>query len=222
MDLVGRITVIKRSGKDGARLDWDVEKEGLLVGRHEDCDIRVQLPTVSRRHATLAVDKKSKIVTIVDHSSVNTTTVNNIGIKGKTVIKHGDKITFGDRSFRFEYDGGKTPTLEGFEVAGDENSAALINKSLDGDATQDLSKFVRVTVPKMKPKLPTVKETAPVEAPVAAPVVAPVVAPVEAPVEAPIEPPVEAPVEAPVQAPVEAPVQAAFEAPVQAPVEPLV
>jgi hypothetical protein len=33
MDLVGRITVIKRSGKDGARLDWDVEKEGLLVGR---------------------------------------------------------------------------------------------------------------------------------------------------------------------------------------------
>ena len=33
MSLIGRITVIKRSGKDGARMDWDSEKEGLLVGR---------------------------------------------------------------------------------------------------------------------------------------------------------------------------------------------
>ena len=60
MDLVGQITVIKRSGKDGATLDWGIEKSGLLIGRHEDCDIRVQLPTVSRRHASFGVDAKSR------------------------------------------------------------------------------------------------------------------------------------------------------------------
>ena len=92
MDLIGQITVIKRSGRDGATLDWQQDKSTLLIGRHEDCDIRVQLPTVSRRHASFVFDEKSSIVSIKDHSSVNTTTVNNIPIKGKTVIKHGDKV----------------------------------------------------------------------------------------------------------------------------------
>ena len=82
--------------------------------RHEDCDIRVQLPTVSRRHATLSVDKKTMLVTILDHSSVNVTTVNNIAIAGKTVVNHGDKITFGDRSFRFEYAEGKVRAVNAF------------------------------------------------------------------------------------------------------------
>ena len=95
--LVGQITVIKRSGKDGATLDWGVDKPNLLIGRHEDCDIRVQLPTVSRRHASFIVDKISKIVSICDHSSVNTTTVNNIPIKGQAILKNGDTVTFGDR-----------------------------------------------------------------------------------------------------------------------------
>lgn len=35
MDLIGQITVIKRSGRDGATLDWSLDKSSLLIGRHE-------------------------------------------------------------------------------------------------------------------------------------------------------------------------------------------
>ena len=97
MENIGHITVIKRSGKDGATLDWNSDKPGLLFGRHEDCDIRVQLPTVSRRHASFVVDGKTGLVHVQDHSSVNTTTVNNVPIQGRTVLKNRDTITFGDR-----------------------------------------------------------------------------------------------------------------------------
>ncbi|GMH77649.1 hypothetical protein TrST_g297 [Triparma strigata] len=167
MDLIGQITVIKRSGRDGATLDWQQDKSTLLIGRHEDCDIRVQLPTVSRRHASFVFDEKSSIVSIKDHSSVNTTTVNNIPIKGKTVIKHGDKITFGDRSFRFEYSSGSTPSTDNFDLNDSENVQPN-TADLEGDATQDISKFVRINAPRApraKP-LATVKET---EAPAPAP-----------------------------------------------------
>ncbi|GMH80891.1 hypothetical protein TL16_g08737 [Triparma laevis f. inornata] len=143
MDLIGQITVIKRSGRDGATLDWSLDKSSLLIGRHEDCDIRVQLPTVSRRHASFLFDDKSKVVCIKDHSSVNTTTVNNVAIKGRTVIKHGDKITFGDRSFRFEYSSGSTPSTSSLNYPDSENVQPN-TVDLEGDATQDISKFVRV------------------------------------------------------------------------------
>ncbi len=31
--IVGTVTVIKRSGDDGAQLEWNAEKTGLLIGR---------------------------------------------------------------------------------------------------------------------------------------------------------------------------------------------
>jgi len=149
MQSVGSVIVIRRSGKDGATLDWNANKAGLLLGRHEDCDIRVQLPTVSRRHATLSVDKQSGVVTLCDHSPVNPTQLNGKPMtKGMIVVKHGDVVTVGDRKFRFEYAGKCTPAAaETFIVGGDENSAPM-SANLKGDATQELSKFVRVSVPK--------------------------------------------------------------------------
>jgi antigen KI-67 len=173
MSSVGTITVIKRSGKDGARLEWDSEKSVLLIGRHEDCDIRVQLPTVSRRHATFEVDPKTKLVMIKDHSAVNRTKINDKEVSGPTVIQHGNEITVGDRKFRFEYVGGSTPAGEVSMEADSENMNPNAGADLEGDATQHLSKFVRVAAPRPrtpKPTLPTVQEAA---APPAAPAAAP-------------------------------------------------
>ena len=110
----------------------------------------MQLPTVSRRHATFEVDVKSGRVSIRDHSAVNKTNINGTEIDKVSIIGHGDEITVGDRKFRFEYHGGKTPSGE-FDVQGDaENVAPSNNAALEGDATQHLSKFVRVQVPKKR------------------------------------------------------------------------
>ena len=163
MSKVGSVVVIRRSGKDGATLDWDSSKPGLLLGRHEDCDIRVQLPTVSRRHATLSVDSLTGVVTIADHSPVNPTQINSFPMtKGQVVVNHGDTITVGDRQFRFEYASGSTPLAASEAEAEDKentNIKTLYSSNLKGDPTQELSKFVRVAAPKSKNKLGSTKKS---------------------------------------------------------------
>ena len=167
MSKVGSVVVIRRSGKDGATLDWDSSKPGLLLGRHEDCDIRVQLPTVSRRHATLSVDSLTGVVTIADHSPVNPTQINSFPMtKGQVVVNHGDTITVGDRQFRFEYASGSTPLAASEAEAEAEaedkentNIKTLYSSNLKGDPTQELSKFVRVAAPKSKNKLGSTKKS---------------------------------------------------------------
>ena len=77
------------------------------------------------------------------------------------------QITFGDRSFRFEYSSGSTPSTDNFDLNDSENVQPN-TADLEGDATQDISKFVRINAPRApraKP-LATVKET---EAPAPAP-----------------------------------------------------
>ena len=53
MPFYGSIVVIKRSGADGASFPL-VHKE-CWIGRGEGCDIRIQLPTASKKHAKLKV-----------------------------------------------------------------------------------------------------------------------------------------------------------------------
>lgn len=53
MERVGDVVVVKVSGEDGARMALDSE---LVIGREEDCDIRIRLPAVSRLQATIRFD----------------------------------------------------------------------------------------------------------------------------------------------------------------------
>ena len=57
--LWGFVIVIKRNGTDGST--FPMVNEECLLGRGEGCDIRIQLPVVSKEHARIkvqAVDQK--------------------------------------------------------------------------------------------------------------------------------------------------------------------
>jgi len=54
MGAVGNIIVIKRNGKDGT--SFPLTQPNCLIGKHEDSDIRVQLETVSMKHASLNIE----------------------------------------------------------------------------------------------------------------------------------------------------------------------
>ncbi|XP_029312499.1 proliferation marker protein Ki-67 isoform X2 [Cottoperca gobio] len=123
MPLHGKIVVIKRTGGDGTEFPLTAT---CLFGRKPDCDIRIQLPQVSKEHCRIDFNENKEIV-LTNLSSVNPTRVNGEALQQAERLKHGDVITIIDRSFRFEYPpaptpkkrssrGGKTETLKDQQV----------------------------------------------------------------------------------------------------------
>ncbi|XP_049916835.1 proliferation marker protein Ki-67 isoform X2 [Epinephelus moara] len=119
MPLHGKIVVVKRSGGDGTEFPLTAT---CLFGRKPDCDIRIQLPQVSKEHCRIDLNENKEII-LTNLSSVNPTRVNGEVLQQSERLKHGDVITIIDRSFRFEYPpaptpkkrsstGGKTETLK--------------------------------------------------------------------------------------------------------------
>jgi pSer/pThr/pTyr-binding forkhead associated (FHA) protein len=91
----GRLYWVQR---DGAVSEIPMTKERLTVGRSSDCDVRLAVPSVSSRHATILRTDTS--VTVEDLGSTNGTKVN--GRKVDTLrLKHGDQIEFGTERLVF-------------------------------------------------------------------------------------------------------------------------
>ncbi|PIK50986.1 putative nascent polypeptide-associated complex subunit alpha, muscle-specific form isoform X1 [Apostichopus japonicus] len=100
MPLNGIVVVIKRSGADGGQ--FPLTSNQCMFGRTSECDIRIQLPNVSREHCRLDVKPNGEVF-VTNLSQVNATTLNKKGIGNPTKIFHRDVFTIVDRSFRFEY-----------------------------------------------------------------------------------------------------------------------
>ncbi|XP_070783589.1 proliferation marker protein Ki-67 [Enoplosus armatus] len=105
MPLHGKIVVIKRTGGDGTEFPLTAT---CLFGRKPDCDIRIQLPQVSKEHCRIDLNENKEVV-LTNLSSVNPTRVNGEALQQSERLKHGDVITIIDRSFRFEYPPAPTP-----------------------------------------------------------------------------------------------------------------
>ncbi|XP_012877335.1 PREDICTED: antigen KI-67 [Dipodomys ordii] len=65
-----------------------------------ECDIRIQLPVVSKLHCRIEVSGQE--ATLYNFSSTNPTQLNGSAIDKPVHLKHGDVITIIDRSFRYE------------------------------------------------------------------------------------------------------------------------
>ncbi|XP_041830444.1 proliferation marker protein Ki-67 isoform X2 [Melanotaenia boesemani] len=105
MPLHGKIVVIKRSGGDGTEFPLTAT---CLFGRKPDCDIRIQLPHVSKEHCRIDLNENKEVI-LTNLSSSNPTCVNGKALQQAESLKHGDVITIIDRSFRFEYPPAPTP-----------------------------------------------------------------------------------------------------------------
>ncbi|XP_054546469.1 LOW QUALITY PROTEIN: proliferation marker protein Ki-67 [Talpa occidentalis] len=98
MGPAGRIVTIRRSGADGP--PFPLSRSACLFGRAIECDIRIQLPVVSKQHCKIEISEQE--VTLINFSSTNPTQVNGSAIDGAVQLRHGDVITIVDRSFRYE------------------------------------------------------------------------------------------------------------------------
>uniref|UniRef100_A0A7M4EQT6 Marker of proliferation Ki-67 n=1 Tax=Crocodylus porosus TaxID=8502 RepID=A0A7M4EQT6_CROPO len=106
MPLFGKIVVIKRNGADG--IHFPLTACSCLFGRKTECDIRIQLPQVSKEHCKIEVNENKEAI-LTNLSNVNPTQLNSSSFQQPVHLKHGDILTIVDRSFRFEYPAQSTP-----------------------------------------------------------------------------------------------------------------
>ena len=89
-------TILRRSGSAVAplvlALDWTGQRDALVIGRDERCDIALRETTVSRRHARLLFRDGSWIIQDLD--STNGTAVNGRHV-GRSQLRPGDQLRLG-------------------------------------------------------------------------------------------------------------------------------
>jgi hypothetical protein len=83
---------------DGKRLV--VGPAGVTLGRSRQCDVVLNDPNVSRRHAEIRPRGGSWVLT--DLGSTNGCRINGRRIDGSEVIRSGDELELGETSLRFE------------------------------------------------------------------------------------------------------------------------
>jgi len=87
---------------DGERRSFSVARDVTVVGRREDCDLRIPIADVSRKHCRLV--KEADTVRLEDLGSSNGTYVNGNRIQ-EVVLSPGDWIGVGPVQFVVQMDG---------------------------------------------------------------------------------------------------------------------
>jgi pSer/pThr/pTyr-binding forkhead associated (FHA) protein len=87
---------------DGERRSFSVARDITVVGRREDCDLRIPVGDVSRKHCRLV--KEGDTIRLEDLGSSNGSYVNGHRVQ-EAVLKPGDWIQIGPVQFVIQIDG---------------------------------------------------------------------------------------------------------------------
>jgi pSer/pThr/pTyr-binding forkhead associated (FHA) protein len=91
--------------EDGSKRIFPLEPGSNTIGRKDECNIRIPLATVSRRHAMVSLE--DSIVTLKNLGAANGTLLNKNRIEEEP-LKPGDLITVGPIIFTVQIDGEPT------------------------------------------------------------------------------------------------------------------
>jgi len=89
--------------KNGSQKVFPLPSSITVIGRRHDCDLRIPLLPVSRRHCQLSLNNES--MTIRDLGSRNGTYLNGKRIDKAAVIQPGDYIKIGPLTFALQING---------------------------------------------------------------------------------------------------------------------
>ncbi len=98
MDLV--LVIFK---EDGQRREFSLLKEQTTIGRSDESDLQIPLPTVSRNHCEIIIQDNTP--TLKDNDSSNGTYQNNQRITSPQSLVAGDHIRVGPVTFTVVIDG---------------------------------------------------------------------------------------------------------------------
>ena len=144
---------------DGARKSFPLSRDITVIGRREDCDLRIPLTEISRKHCRIV--KEAGVVRIEDLGSSNGTYHNGNRIQ-EIEIQAGDVIQIGPVAFACQIDGFpaddmiKPPHVE--DVEGSSAGSKIDDSSVGGlaEADEPVSTHNRTTTPMTnRPLMPT-------------------------------------------------------------------
>jgi pSer/pThr/pTyr-binding forkhead associated (FHA) protein len=87
---------------NGQRKDFSVKTPKMIIGRGEECDLRVPIMSVSRHHTQITAEDGGLVVK--DLGSSNGTYVNNERVNEQT-LQAGDRLVIGPIVFTVQIDG---------------------------------------------------------------------------------------------------------------------
>ena len=79
----------------------DVPEGENIIGRDPSCEVWLDDPDVSRRHARIRVDSSARTVTLEDLESTNGTWAGRTRIQSRTPLGDGNVIRFGPVQLKF-------------------------------------------------------------------------------------------------------------------------
>ncbi len=90
--------------KDDERREFPLGSKKTLLGRRQDCDLRIPTRDVSRRHCEIGPGEKRSELIVRDLGSSNGTFVNDKRI-AEAKLKPGDRLTIGPVTFVIRING---------------------------------------------------------------------------------------------------------------------
>jgi predicted component of type VI protein secretion system len=125
---------------DGERRSFSIVRDMTVIGRREDCDLRIPLGDVSRKHCRVVRDEES--LRLEDLGSSNGTYHNGQRVQKEVALSAGDSIQVGPVTFVLQIDGVpaddelKPVAMPGARAGGgDEGSIAGMEELPGGDET---------------------------------------------------------------------------------------
>jgi pSer/pThr/pTyr-binding forkhead associated (FHA) protein len=88
---------------DGERRSFSVVRDMTVIGRREDCDLRIPLGEVSRKHCRMVRDGDT--LRLEDLGSSNGTYLNGVRVEREATLNPGDSIQVGPVVFVLQVDG---------------------------------------------------------------------------------------------------------------------
>src|SRR5215218_4845083 len=88
---------------DGQRRSFSITRDVTVIGRREDCDLRIPLGDISRKHARLIREPEG--MRLEDFGSSNGTYLNGQRVEREAMLQAGDSIQVGPVVFVLQIDG---------------------------------------------------------------------------------------------------------------------
>ena len=89
--------LIEPGGKAQQTREIPIRGSDFLIGRGNDCDLRLRDPNISRHHCMIRL--RAAEVTLHDLGSINGTYVNGARVITQVVLRSGDEIRLGEYHF---------------------------------------------------------------------------------------------------------------------------
>jgi pSer/pThr/pTyr-binding forkhead associated (FHA) protein len=130
------VKLIIRKGTTRSRTIRLLSRQAV-IGRLRGCEVRIPSAEVSRRHCLIRTE--DGYLTIEDLKSANGTFLNGIAIRGREIVRPGDRIQVGPVTFIVEY----LPHGEAVEVVDEVIEAVPVQEEalevvpLDGELVED-------------------------------------------------------------------------------------